>query len=142
MRISDWSSDVCSSDLLDGLILDAAGREVADARVEIWQADFRGRYHHPRARGSADPNFQGYGRTETKADGRYRFRTIAPVAYPGRTLHIHFRVAAPGAGAMPTHMYLAGEPGNETDPVPHGLRHSASPGPVTARLPKAEPATP
>src|SRR3546814_5391582 len=89
---------------LDGLILDAAGREVADARVEIWQADFRGRYHHPRARGSADPNFQGYGRTETKADGRYRFRTIAPVAYPGRTPPIHFRVAAPGAGAMPPQM--------------------------------------
>src|SRR3546814_13144391 len=127
MRISDWSSDVCSSDLLDGLILDAAGREVADARVEIWQADFRGRYHHPRARGSADPNFQGYGRTETKADGRYRFRTIAPVAYPGRPPHLHFRVAAPGDGPLTTQMNVAGEPGRHKDPVPHGI------GPPAAR---------
>src|SRR3546814_17265915 len=82
---------------LDGLILDAAGREVADARVEIWQADFRGRYHHPRARGSADPNFQGYGRTATTAAGRYRFRTNTPVTTPGRRPHIHFLVPPPGA---------------------------------------------
>src|SRR3546814_17970126 len=122
MRISDWSSDVCSSDLLDGLILDAAGREVADARVEIWQADFRGRYHHPRARGSAAPNFQGYGRTATQADGPYRFRTLAPVAYPGRTPHIHFRFPAPGAGAPTTPMSSPVQPAQDTDPAPNRIR--------------------
>ncbi len=101
-----------------GRVLDPAGKPVADALVEIWQCDAFGHYHHrldaARRGGRADPGFQGYGRTVTAADGGYRFRTIRPVAYPGRTPHIHFAVAAPGF-SLTTQMYVAGEALNETD---------------------------
>ena len=57
-----------------------------------------GVYHHPRdPRGPADPNFQGFGSTTVAEDGAYRFRTIEPVPYPGRTPHIHFRIRVPGS---------------------------------------------
>ena len=100
-----------------GAVLDPGGRAVAGAGVEIWQCDAFGVYHHPAApgHGRADPNFQGFGRTTTDRDGRYRFRTIKPVHYPGRTPHIHFAVLVPGAPRWTTQMYVAGEPGNETD---------------------------
>ena len=57
----------------------------------------------------------GHGRVLTGADGSYRFRTIRPVAYPGRTPHIHFAVQAPGRRALVTQMYVAGEPLNAAD---------------------------
>jgi protocatechuate 3,4-dioxygenase beta subunit len=102
-----------------GRVLDVNGRPVGGARVEIWQCDARGRYHHPR---DSDPTewdggFQGYGRTLTAADGTYRFRTIKPVPYPGRTPHIHFAIEAPGGGRLVTQMYVAGEPRNAGDGI-------------------------
>ena len=54
-------------------------------------------------------------RFEHGGDGGYRFRTIKPAPYPGRTPHIHFAVVAPGAPRWTTQMYIAGEPGNQTD---------------------------
>ena len=99
-----------------GRVIDEAGRPLADARVEIWQCDAFGFYHHPRDRGGqADPNFQGYGRMLLGEEGRYRFRTIRPVAYPGRTPHIHFAVSGPGVSRLTTQMYLAGHPLNARD---------------------------
>ena len=82
--------------------------------VEIWQCDADGIYNHPGDDGQKrrDAAFQGYGRAEVDGDGRYAFRTIRPVAYPGRTPHIHFKVHAPGAGRLTTQMYVAGEPQN------------------------------
>ena len=72
---------------LEGRLVTEDGRAVTGARIEIWQCDANGVYHHPGdRRGPADPNFQGYGRTETGADGVFRFRTIKPVVYPGRAL--------------------------------------------------------
>jgi len=56
------------------------------------------------------------------ADGGYRFRTIRPVAYPGRTPHIHVKVKAPGADTLTTQMYVAGEPGNARDMVLNQIR--------------------
>jgi protocatechuate 3,4-dioxygenase, beta subunit len=106
-----------------GRVLDLNGRPIAGARVEIWQCDADGHYHHPGdRRGPADPAFQGFGQTLTVADGAYRFRTIRPVAYPGRTPHIHFKVAAPNTPALTTQMYVAGEPGNARDGVLNGIR--------------------
>lgn len=94
-----------------GRVLGLDGRPVPDAAVEIWQCDARGRYLHPGDRGGPrDAAFQGYGRVRTGADGSYRFRTIRPVAYPGRTPHIHFAVRAPGGSSLVTQMYVAGEP--------------------------------
>lgn len=98
-----------------GRLLDVAGRPIAGARIEIWQCDAFGVYHHPRSPGVADPNFQGFGATVANADGAWRFRTIRPVPYPGRTPHIHFAVLPPGGERFITQMYVAGEPQNERD---------------------------
>lgn len=102
---------------LSGRVRDPAGRPVADALVEIWQCDANAVYHHPAggAQSERDPNFQGYGRAGTDADGRFHFRTIRPVPYPGRTPHIHLRVEARGRAALATQLYLADESGNARD---------------------------
>ena len=106
-----------------GQVTDEAGRPLAGARIEIWQCDAFGYYHHPRDRGGrADPNFQGYGRLLLGDDGRYRFTTIRPVAYPGRTPHIHFAVSGPGISRLTTQMYLAGHPQNGRDFLYNAIR--------------------
>lgn len=101
-----------------GQVRDVRGGVVAGAWVEIWQVDARGVYRHPRdtsASRRTDPGFQGYGRVRTDAEGRYAFRTIRPVPYPGRTPHVHVRVAATDGRTLVTQMYLADEPGNARD---------------------------
>ena len=101
-----------------GQILDERGRPVARARIEIWQCDAFGRYHHPRdprVNVPRDANFQGYGQYVTDSDGGYRFRTIKPVPYPGRAPHIHFIVSGPNFEPLTTQMYVAGAPENERD---------------------------
>ena len=101
---------------LFGRLLDRAGRPLAGARVEIWQCDARGIYHHPGdRRGGRDRGFQGYGQMNAGADGAYRFRTIRPVPYPGRTPHIHFAVSGSGIGRFTTQMYEKGHPLNDGD---------------------------
>lgn len=109
---------------LSGRILDRRGEIVRGAMVEIWQCDARGIYDHPgdSGRGRRDAAFQGYGRAQVDAGGRYAFRTIRPVAYPGRTPHIHFKVHAPGIGRLTTQMYVAGERQNATDGVLNAIR--------------------
>lgn len=109
---------------LAGRVLDRRGRPVAGARVEIWQCDANGRYRHPRAPGTArfDDGFQGYGQTPVDASGRYGFRTIRPVPYPGRTPHIHLAVLVPGAGRLVTQVYVEGEPLNARDGVLNRIR--------------------
>ena len=106
-----------------GRILDPDGRPLEGARVEIWQCDATGRYHHPRDRGGrADPNFQGFGAMEPAADGAFRFRTIKPVPYPGRAPHIHFAVRAPGTARFTTQMYVKGHPLNARDGILNSVR--------------------
>lgn len=98
-------------------VRDLRGAPLADADVEIWQCDANAVYHHPGGGAVAerDPHFQGYGRAQTDADGNFRFRTIKPVPYPGRTPHIHVRIALRGARALATQLYLPDEPGNARD---------------------------
>ena len=110
-----------------GRVLDDRGRPIADALVEIWQCDANGRYHHIADGRDAplDEGFQGYGRYETSDDGGYRFRTIRPVAYPGRTPHIHFKISGAGIPALTTQLYVAGEPRNARDPVLNRIRDAA-----------------
>jgi protocatechuate 3,4-dioxygenase beta subunit len=101
---------------VSGQVLDRSGRPRAGARVEIWQCDARGQYHHVgEPEGSEDPGFQGFGAVTTDAEGRYAFRTIKPVAYPGRTPHIHFTVAEGGRRRLTSQMFVEGESANERD---------------------------
>jgi protocatechuate 3,4-dioxygenase, beta subunit len=111
-----------------GRVLDRYGRPLRGARVEIWQCDANGRYHHAgddRGDRVRDDNFQGFGRTLTDGNGSYRFLTIRPVPYPGRTPHIHFAVLVPGLPRFVTQMYVAGEPGNERDGLLLAIRDPA-----------------
>lgn len=109
---------------LSGRILERSGAPVAGARVEIWQTNAFGRYHHPRDRspGQLDPGFQGWGEARSGPDGAYSFRTIRPQPYSGRTAHIHFAVTAPGRQVFYTQLYFA-DPANEQD----GLYTALSP---------------
>jgi protocatechuate 3,4-dioxygenase beta subunit len=101
---------------VSGRLLDLDGRPLRGARIEIWQCDANGRYHHPHDTGGViDAGFQGFGQTVTDADGRYRFRTIRPVPYPGRTPHIHFAVLPDGAPRFTTQLYVKDEPRNAQD---------------------------
>ena len=102
---------------LTGRILDRHGGAVANAAVEIWQCDANAVYHHPDggAESQRDPNFQGYGVAKSDAGGAFHFRTIRPVAYPGRTPHIHVRVQTADSRVLATQLYLPDDPGNRGD---------------------------
>jgi protocatechuate 3,4-dioxygenase beta subunit len=102
---------------LAGRILDLNGRPLSGLRIEIWQCDINGRYRHPRDQGELpiDPGFQGFGHTVSDGDGRYRFRTIRPAPYPGRTPHIHVAVYPEDTAPFITQLYVAGEPRNAED---------------------------
>ncbi|MDP1686212.1 MAG: protocatechuate 3,4-dioxygenase [Hydrogenophaga sp.] len=100
---------------VEGTVVDLAGVPVSGAVVEIWQCDHAGHYHHPGDGGRADPAFQGFGKVTVGRDGRYRFRTICPVQYSGRTPHIHVKVRLDRMELLTTQLYVAGDPGNERD---------------------------
>jgi protocatechuate 3,4-dioxygenase beta subunit len=101
---------------VEGQVRDTRGRPLAGTTVEIWQCDAEGHYRHPQDRGGrADPDFQSFGRVATDAEGRYRFRTIRPVAYAGRTPHIHLKLRQGARTLLTTQLYVEGEPGNERD---------------------------
>jgi protocatechuate 3,4-dioxygenase beta subunit len=119
-----------------GRVLDQDEKSIAGARIEIWQCNAFGRYHHPSDTRDApiDPGFQGYGETVSVADGGYRFRTIRPVPYPGRTPHIHFAITAPGGVRLVTQMYVAGEPLNGRDSLYNSIRDPAARAAVTVDL--------
>lgn len=100
---------------LEGTVSDTDGRALRGATVEIWQCDPDGRYHHPGDGGRADPGFQGFGRVSVGADGSYRFRTLRPAPYSGRTPHIHLKVKLGMRELLTTQVYVQGDPGNERD---------------------------
>ncbi|MDI1274258.1 protocatechuate 3,4-dioxygenase [Polaromonas sp.] len=100
---------------LEGSVTDLAGKPVAGAQVEIWQCDHAGHYHHPGDGNRADRRFQGFGRMTADTEGRYRFRTLRPVAYGGRTPHIHLKVKLGQRELLTTQLYVADDPGNPRD---------------------------
>lgn len=104
---------------LSGCVKHKDGSPVRNAFVEIWQVDSRGAYIHSGSSNAEkrDTNFQGYGRFLTDREGRYSFRTVKPVGYPGRTPHIHFGVSMNGHRVLTTQMLINGHPHNETDGV-------------------------
>ncbi len=117
---------VASGSLLDltGRVVDSTGKIMPAVTVEIWQCNSHGRYHDGRDSSSSplDPFFQGFGKTATDAEGRFRFRTIRPVAYPGRVPHIHFKVKGNGFKELTTQMFVAGDDGLEGDGIYRSLR--------------------
>ncbi|HSI60900.1 MAG TPA: protocatechuate 3,4-dioxygenase [Ideonella sp.] len=105
---------------LQGQVTDVEGRPVRGAVVEIWQCDEAGHYHHP-GDGRADPAFQGFGRVAVDGSGAYRFRTLRPVAYSGRTPHIHLKVKLGSRELLTTQLYVEGDAGNARDGLWRGL---------------------
>ena len=104
---------------LKGRVLDADGQPRAGLRVEIWQCDMNGKYLHPGDRRDVtyDTGFQGFGHDITGADGGYRFRTIMPTVYPGRTPHIHVKLLDGENELLTTQFYLKDHPGNANDRI-------------------------
>lgn len=101
---------------LGGSVLDSRGRIVDGAEVEIWQCDVHGSYRHPNGAGAqVDEAFQGFGSSIADKQGRFRFRTIKPAPYPGRTPHIHVRLRHPAFGEFTSQLFVAGEPANAGD---------------------------
>lgn len=92
-----------------GRVVDRHGTPIDGARVEIWQCDQGGVYHHPGDGGTPDRRFQGFGAMVTDRAGAYHFRTLRPVPYAGRTPHIHYRVIASGFAPLTTQLYATAE---------------------------------
>ena len=113
--------------IVTGRVLDSDGRPLRNTVVEVWQANAAGRYldqddQHP---APVDPNFTGAGRCLTDDDGRYRFITIKPGAYPWknhrnawRPAHIHFSLfGSQFRSRLVTQMYFPGDPLMARDPI-------------------------
>jgi protocatechuate 3,4-dioxygenase beta subunit len=105
-----------------GVVTDEKCRPVKGALVEIWQACHSGKYNHPGDQNEAplDENFQYFGKTATKENGEYIFKTILPGAYPAeenwiRPPHIHFKIVAFGYSELITQMYFSGNDLNDKD---------------------------
>ena len=113
--------------IVEGRVLDEDGRPIPNTLVEVWQANAAGRYAHRVDDHPAplDPNFSGAGRTLTDSEGRYRFVTIKPGAYPWlnhdnawRPAHIHFSLFGTSfLSRLITQMYFPGDPLMPYDPI-------------------------
>ena len=106
-----------------GRILNLRGAPCPGVNLEIWQANGAGRYTHPHDRNPAprDPNFDGYANVLSDSEGRYRYKTIKPGAYPvvadyWRPPHIHYDITGK-VNRLITQMYFADEPLNNKDPL-------------------------
>ena len=94
---------------LTGRVLAIDGSPLSGAKLELWQCDVHGAYHHVGGGGTQDDDFQGYGRAMATADGGYAFVAMRPVPYGGRPAHLHFRITRDGARPLTTQLYLKGE---------------------------------
>jgi len=110
--------------VMEGRVLDTAGKPVAGAIMDVWHANEHGRYSH------FDPSQPEYAlrrRIETDAQGQYRFRSFLPPGYAippnsptselftalgrhgNRPAHIHFLVVAPGLRTLTTQINIPGD---------------------------------
>ena len=122
--------------VVTGRVVDEDGRPVRRSLVEVWQCNAAGRYTHANDQHDAplDPNFRGEGRMLTDDDGRYRFVTIRPGAYPWnnhynawRPAHIHFSLFGNVyAQRLVTQMYFPGDPLMEYDVIWNGIPDEAA----------------
>ena len=101
---------------LSGTVKNTKGELVKNALVEIWQVGAKGVYLHTKDdRPGRDENFQGYGRFLTDSKGRYYFRTVKPVTYPGRAPHIHVAVTLNNKRMLTSQCYVKGDKRNDKD---------------------------
>jgi protocatechuate 3,4-dioxygenase beta subunit len=117
--------------IVAGRVVDEDGRPVPNVLLEVWQANAAGRYRHTRDNHPAplDPYFIGMGRCETDAEGRYRFVSIKPGAYPWRNhdnawrpAHIHFSIFGQSfLTRLITQMYFPNDPLFPYDPMLQSL---------------------
>jgi protocatechuate 3,4-dioxygenase beta subunit len=93
-----------------GRIFDTRGNAVEGARIEVWQADHRGRY-----------DLDGYryrSALVSDAAGTYAFDSVIPGHYPARICqHIHYIVQAPDHKPLTTQLYFATDPVFDGDPA-------------------------
>jgi protocatechuate 3,4-dioxygenase beta subunit len=92
---------------LSGFVLTRRCRPLGGAVVDIWHADDKGEYDNT--------GFRYRGHVTTGPDGAFRFRTIMPAVYSGRTRHYHVKVQAPGSRLLTTQLYFPDEPANRRD---------------------------
>jgi protocatechuate 3,4-dioxygenase beta subunit len=92
---------------LSGLVLTRRCRPLSGAVVDLWHADDKGEYDNT--------GFRYRGHVTTSLDGTFRFRTIVPAVYSGRTRHYHVKVQAPGSRLLTTQLYFPNEPANARD---------------------------
>jgi protocatechuate 3,4-dioxygenase beta subunit len=92
---------------LTGLVLTRRCNPLPRTIVDLWHADDKGEYDN---RG-----FRLRGHQLTDTSGRYRFRTIVPGLYTGRTRHFHVKVAVPERPVLTTQLYFPDEAGNAND---------------------------
>jgi protocatechuate 3,4-dioxygenase alpha subunit len=110
---------------IEGRVIDGDGQPVADAMIEIWQANSHGRYNHPLDQRDLplDPAFTGFGRAGSDDEGRFWFETVKPGPVPfdaERMQAPHLSVTVMSRGMLNhaiTRLYFADDPANETDPV-------------------------
>ena len=129
---------------VSGRDLDEDGRPVADMLIEIWQANAAGRYIHVNDRHPAplDPNFSGAGRAVSDAQGKYKFTTVKPGAYPWRNhynawrpAHIHFSLFGPTfLTRLVTQMYFPADPLFPWDPIFNSIPDPAARERLVARF--------
>ena len=112
--------------MLTGLVLTRDCRPIANALVDLWHADADGDYDNQ--------GFRGRGHQFTDAQGRYRFLTIKPARYTGRTPHYHVKVQAANGPVLTTQLYFPGDPGNRLDRIYRPQLEMTFTGAVDARF--------
>ena len=73
---------------ITGRVVQLDGKPLGNVILEIWQADSKGRFDNP--------DFLGWGRAATDANGVFLFKTIKPGACEGRAPHVNFLVLYSG----------------------------------------------
>jgi protocatechuate 3,4-dioxygenase beta subunit len=100
---------VATNIVVTGMVLSTTCQPIARALIDVWHADDHGAYDNT--------GFRLRGHQFTDDQGRYRFETIVPGVYVGRTRHFHVKVQPPTRPVLTTQLYFPGEAVNARDPI-------------------------
>lgn len=130
--------------MIEGQVVDTTGAPLEDAIVDLWQANSAGRYSHPHDSNPApiDKHFQGWAIVPTNNEGRFKFKTVFPGAYPisdqwSRPPHIHFKVSKKGFIELVTQMYFPDHELNRHDRLLQRKSHAEQQRMIAKKDPKA-----